>query len=494
MSTGGVYQLIANDGKQDLMLTATKLLNSRLRELKKIRCKNPAIKDPLPTLIDIERTHIFYMSAHFKPFVQMGFEYQAVQSQDGLLKFGNTITFSIPQFGDFFHDMVLHVRLEGLAPVVPGDQVQYCEFLGHKLCRRTLFEVNQNPIDFYGSDTLNMHYNFAVTQDKKLSWMRGVGQEVPKLATLYQNPGVDNCRERKFILDGLQTPKDIHPVADLWIPLIFWFNNDPRLSLPSIAIPFGQRFIKITFADVNEVCFGVDFGGGGAFVPPTVTATELFINNIFVNPDIHDIFIKRVGFTMIRVHREQRTPLSTAADNIQLQELKWPTETLYIGIKPTINEGTQQHWASYHFVTPQFWAFPVAIPNALPPPPDQLAFSDATWFNETPCIDTFVLETHGVQLYHPNPVNFYNIYLPYRYGSTTIVSPIDTGLYMATFNLYPGTYQPSGHINLSRSREFYFNYVSSIISPTVTAALYVTAIAINFLLISEGQAVLRYNV
>jgi hypothetical protein len=29
---------------------------------------------------------------------------------------------------------------------------------------------------------------------------------------------------------------------------------------------------------------------------------------------------------------------------------------------------------------------------------------------------------------------------------------------MITFNLYPGSYQPSGHVNISRAREFYIEF------------------------------------
>jgi hypothetical protein len=50
--------LITNDGKQDRMLMATALLNKRLLEIERMRARNPQIKDPTPTLVDIERTHI----------------------------------------------------------------------------------------------------------------------------------------------------------------------------------------------------------------------------------------------------------------------------------------------------------------------------------------------------------------------------------------------------------------------------------------------------
>lgn len=40
------------------MLMATALLNKRLLEIERSRAQNAQIKDPTPTLVDIERTHI----------------------------------------------------------------------------------------------------------------------------------------------------------------------------------------------------------------------------------------------------------------------------------------------------------------------------------------------------------------------------------------------------------------------------------------------------
>jgi hypothetical protein len=71
MATGGIFQLITNDGKQDRMLMATALLNKRLLEIERMRSQNPQIKDPTPTLVDIERTHILFMNAHFNVLVNL---------------------------------------------------------------------------------------------------------------------------------------------------------------------------------------------------------------------------------------------------------------------------------------------------------------------------------------------------------------------------------------------------------------------------------------
>jgi hypothetical protein len=48
---------------------ATELLNKRIKDIMCMRAK-VGYDDPTPTLVDIERTHILFVNAHFKPFKQ----------------------------------------------------------------------------------------------------------------------------------------------------------------------------------------------------------------------------------------------------------------------------------------------------------------------------------------------------------------------------------------------------------------------------------------
>jgi hypothetical protein len=491
MSTGGVYQLITSTGLQDKLLSATQLLNQRLKHIEKIRCRNPAIRDTTPTLVDIERTHVLFVNAHFKPFCATAFEYQKTPLSQGIQDLGQTLTWSIPQFGDFFHDTVVHFQLTGLTAAA-GDKVYYTDLLGHRLIQNVQFEVNGNFLDQYDYNVMNFHYNFFVHADKKTAWNRMVGQEVPDLAYLTNNPGVDEYREVKYIVSGPQTPKSSHPVVDLWIPLLFWFSRDPRLALPSVSVPYGQRFIHITLADAEQICASVS---GGIFTAPTLLIADIYINNIFVNPEIHDIFIRRVGFSLIRVHLTQSFPEAGGSDTLQLNQFKFPVETIYLGLQPLVNltgGDNMVDWWKYSNVTTTLIPYPVAIPSGGIPPYN-LAFSQAIWRKSTPTIDTLQLTNHGVILYDQYPELFYSAYLPWNYG-TNIVSPLDPGLCMMTFNLYPGIYQPSGSFNMSVARETYLNWTGSTISGVNKATMIAVAICINFLLIAEGTCVLRFSV
>jgi hypothetical protein len=72
---------------------------------------------------------------------------------------------------------------------------------------------------------------------------------------------------------------------------------------------------------------------------------------------------------------------------------------------------------------------------------------------------------------------------------------------MFNFNANPGDYQPSGHFNISRERELVLNYVSAIdpalqqpyIRRTNPVNMYVLAECLNFLLVSDGAAVMRFS-
>jgi hypothetical protein len=623
MATGGIFTIITNDGKQDRMLMATALLHERLRAINSFkRAQKGGAADALqnlPTLLDIEKTHILFTNAHFKPFAAIGFEYNKVRSASGNPTLGQTIQFSIPQFGDFFHDICVHVvmtqpTLTETATTQDSDEplFRWCHFPGERLLKKVQQEVNGNPLDEYTSHAANMHREYRVAPNKRLGWDRCVGQEVPEKGFVAQRNWAGNGVAASTVTGrmaaeyyvGNQTPTETKSSnLEMFIPLLFWYNKDVRLAVPSVAIPYGQRFINIELATAANLVGMVPRGistwaaPAGTLTDPTLSTIELYINNIFVNPEVHKIYIRRIGFSLIRVHRQQTYTSNTNSNELLLQQLKWPIEYLCVGLKlKAYHAGTAagepaQHldkWHTFHTVTKttryadghaagrrqQLFAGgtgTVAVTvttgvlvfattdtfNVLLEKDDLLyvsgqihrvvsvtaATTAASWavgatgaaaeadatlsvVVEDPAIvggvpaaiaaDTDVevvkmnglmLETdvctknfvdltvkaHGISLYDAMPEGFFNAYTAYHYGGPNINTPEDCGLAFIPFCLYPGTYQPSGHINVSRSREFYLNWNSLLITTSNEATLVVIASAINFLLISDGSAVLRYS-
>jgi len=518
MSSGGVYSLLSNDGKQDMPLMATEGLSRRLAS---IRLARKDLPNPNPTLADIEKTHVLFMNAHFKPFAAMGFEYNKVVGNNPSL--GSKHQFSIPQFGDFFNDMVVHVKINSPTVTYSGSAVnndadcalfRWCDFPGERLFQKVSFDVNGNGLDEYYPDTYNVHRQFYVSESKKVGWFKNMGQELP-VDAMYkyhddtQNPlRPKNARASFRHYDGHQTYKQSHEDLEMFIPLLFWFNTDPRLSIPSVCIPYGQRFINIDLATPQQLLRAIINPGAlstsnltaPVVTTPTFANFDLYINNIFVQPDIHDIYIARVGFSLIRVHRRQVTNVNKASDNIHLQSLKWPIETLYIGIRPTANvtsnavvtsvnnqnsviDPNMSDWHKFGRVTETSVSQSAGVTGAS---------AGYLLSKQVGHVSRISISAQGIPLFNNMPSKFFNSYVPFTYGGWNIKTPEDNGLYMVSFNLYPGTYQPSGHINVSRAREFYFEYTSDYVRSDRTADLVVNAVAINFLLISDGSAALRY--
>lgn len=674
MSAGGVFKLIANDGKADRMIMATKLLNQRIKDVMCAR-KRAGKADITPTLVDLERTHILFVNAHFKPFAAIGYEYNKVRPQSGNPALGNAITFSIPQFGDFFNDMVGRqvlsrfssseqtvptqgvpgfpadrqdwnnvdladpsgqalvtyslvdafggaIPVDAQAPVKFRNLVRYCEYPGERLYQNVKFDVNGNPLDEYSDATLNMLRKFTIGSDKIAGYKKLVGQEIPlegytasKLrhtvdpnnngvqpwtttvldpaplapgsgqapsvpslsvqpvsnsapgfiaaafpdnawdfslsnsvnhtpsATAAENqdgglPGFARgyqavTRDALWALDGPQTPKVQQPALEIWNKLRFWFNDDSRLSIASVSIPFGQRFITIDLAPQNLLCFEAPglyvrqswayTGSAGSpgivrvtyrpWISPgtisevSLSGVELYVNNIFVNPEVHDIFIKRIGFSLIRVYRQHKVRSnSDSHDERLLSQLKWPIEYMFIGLRPTwnTNVANPEQWRDWHrmcktvnIVDNQNDYAEISVQNSLGAP--QACSSvigtvgGATYVKELKTADSLTLTAHGIALNDHFPEKFFNAYNPFNYGGPAIVTPGDEGALMVNFALFPRSYQPSGHLNVSRAREFFLSWTTTYTTANTPVDLLVIAIAINFLLITDGSAVLRYS-
>ena len=691
MSAGAVFKLIANDGKADRMIMATKLLNQRIKDVMCAR-RRAGKDDVTPTLVDLERTHILYVNAHFKPFAAIGYEYNKVRPQSGNPQLGGGVTFSIPQFGDFFHDMVCRVRLsafrgaEGTTPVQdllpvagPGQTgsgfqataglwpasiveigevvaadgtitspyqpttnyrivdafgkvmlmngtsassfkyrnfVRYCEYPGNRLFRNVKFDVNGNPLDSYDEMIPTMLEKFCTPAGKRTGHDRLVGQEAPLTgygsltcaavtdADIGSTPGEFNtplgiskgeqnqsnqsvglfARNEKFIgtlgaglgvsvvvsnetilgqttlsklnavpaaqfdvsrriqriVNGPQTPKPVQPPLEIWNKLRFWFNDDVRLSIASVSIPFGQRFITIDLNSANLLAYefpsiyleAVEItteelrpqNGQVGFrkrvtpifqkfgvEPISIEKMELYINNIFVNPEVHDIYIKRIGFSLIRVYRQHNQRCnSDHTDEKLLSQLKWPIEYMFVGLRPTWNikdvtvtgakvNGNQNQWRDWHRLTRMVDTTNDRAHLAYLTTDSSSTYSNTGqvtpdhYYLPVPTVDTLSLTAHGIVIFDGFCDTFYNQYLPFHYGGPALVTPDDPGALFINMALFPRSYQPSGHLNISRARETYLKWTTSYVSSKTPADLLAVAVAINFLLITDGSAVLRYS-
>ncbi len=519
MSTGGIFTLVSNDGRMDQLLLANTLLRENIAAVKAARAANNEA-DTNPSLADLERTHVLFVNAHYKPYVAIAFQYFKVSANN--VNLGTDVSLSIPQYGDFFADMVANVVIRAPTTSVvrtAGSKVdadvclyRHCDYPGERLFDEVRFEVNSNPIDSYTSESYVIHRQFHVPNDKMIAWKRCMGQELPAtgvagLVTTAQTSAPVTRHVKHEVYDGYQTWKTTHEDLNLWIPLLFWFNMDARLAFPSVSVPYGQRFItfrltqaqNLYHAIVNPAATATDLSSP-SLSTPQISTFDLYINNMFVLPEVHDIFIDRVAFTLVRVHRRQTQNLNKSSDSIHLVQLKWPIETLVFGFQPVENRqvnpstkvvATLATSISAHM---EDWHRFCQVENKQVVDGDVLGAKGAMILKqETSHVTKLQLQAHSVDLFSEFPAQFFNSYIPYQFGGANVKAPTDPGLFLYSFALHPGQYQPSGHFNVSRARELYLNYTSTLIGSDNTATFFVQAKAINFILISEGSCSLRYS-
>ena len=540
MTTPGIFNLlITDDTEQDSYLIAQKKLSDRLREIKKekesnyiktireietqinkltsniIKTVNSQNRQKMqselkelqnklntyktyrhdlikPSVDDINKTHFLFINNYYKPFVEFGFNYikTTVNSQPN---YGNQIEFNIQDNGNFISDMLIYIRLGELEAYDQYDKVRYANYVGHKILKTCQFIISNNVIDEYDKELYNIYYNLHTQEGKKISWLKCMGQEIPFIGTLISDPINDEHKELRYISNGFQTLKKKHPKLELFIPLLFWFNRDPRLAFPNHLKPYGQIKVRIELEEADKLMNSIDVVNdeyNQNFTIPQIESCALYTKHIYINSDIQDIFISKLGFNLIRIHKKVEKILLNNEDRISIQELKFPIESLYVFFRPLINETGIDNfhtWNLNSIANLTFLKTPV-IYNVGGT--DTLGINNIKYYNEIPLVNNFRFEGNDSAVYGTQSTLFYDGYLPYISGNKIMSN--NNNIYYLPFNINAQEQQPSGYVNLSKIRELYIEYSSNVIEQYKPVKLYVYAKALNFLLISNNSATLKY--
>jgi Large eukaryotic DNA virus major capsid protein/Major capsid protein N-terminus len=374
--SGPVFNLISNTSKADNLLYAQEYLTSRINDIIKQRSGHGVYTDAellalpkkdkylkiddyiLPNLNDIDKSHSTFVNSVYKPSIPVATEYIKIQGTSP--QFGSTITFQLPQIGNFIADCMLHVRISAINTYDTRDRIRYVAMPGHKLIKNVKVLVNNGIIiDEFGTDDYNSYFHFEVFQPHKFGYMKNVGQEIPHVGYLTPDHTVDMFREYKFIGDGNQTLKQRHEAVDMMIPTLFWFNKIKN-AIPSLS--WGTIQIQVEFANSTDIIGFYDGGGGGNYTEPKIEFCDLYTNNIFTTPDIFSLYAKKFVFSIIRVHKAHKEVIRYDKGqhySTLLSNLKFPTELLYLSLRPRENLALSQYWYKSSKLTEVLYRMPV---------------------------------------------------------------------------------------------------------------------------------------
>ncbi len=540
MTTPGIFNLlITDDTEQDSYLIAQGILSNRLKEIKVTKLNNLNkillnlynLKSKLeseiitiidyeirkvkqeelnniinkiqyyeenrtdlikPTLNDINKTHFLFINNQYKPFVEFGFNYikTTVNSQPN---YGNEIEFNVQDNGDFISDMMIYIRLSELAAFDEHDKVRYADFIGHKILKKCQFVISNNVLDEYDRELYNIYYNLHVPEAKKISWLKCMGQEIPFSGTLISDPINDNYKEIRHIANGYQTLKPLHSKLELFIPLLFWFNRDIRLAFPNHIKPLGQVKVRIELENAEQLMNSIDITNdeyNQNFNIPNIESCTLYTKHIYINTDIQDIFISKLGFNLIRIYKKVEKIIDTNNNRISIQELKFPIEALYAFFRPVSNEiglDNFQTWYLNSIIELNYIKTPIIYNLAGV---DTLGINNIKFYNQIPVVNSFRFEANDSAVYGTQSTTFYDGYLPLISGNEIMSN--NNNIYYLPFTFMPQQNQPCGYLNLSKTREIYCEYESSVIENNKPVKMYLYATALNFLLVTKNAASLKY--
>jgi len=322
------------------------------------------------------------------------------QTFTGTADFGRKVSCLVARNGDLVHKAYLQVDLPALTANA-GETVAWAKQIGHVLLEEVNVEI--------GGTIIDRHYGMWFTIYNELTQMSekedGYKVMIGDTATL-TNQG------------------STKPAATLMIPLIFWFNRNPGLALPLIALMYHDVKINFHFRPAVE-CY-ITSDNLPLTTVPVLSNVELYLDYIFLDAPERKMFSQMNHEYLIEQVQSTGSSGESSNNSSVRQKINFshPTKELIWVVQPDANViGNVNRWVDFTDngagVNPYAGANPVTEAKIQ-------------------------LNTHDRVTLRPS--SYFNLLQPYNHHSRIPA----TGINVYSFGLEPEKHQPSGSINLSR--------------------------------------------
>ena len=451
---GGLLQLVAQ-GKQDVFLTG-----------------NPSV-------------------SWFK-FVYRRYTNFAVESQrmyfDGTPNFGQKISCLVPRNGDLLGPVFLKITLPQLY-LSTGEKVGYVNSPGHSLIQEISVQIGEQEIDKQTGQWMEIWSSLTVDASQREGFnlmtgtkpgypfidygnnafdLSGANQSLPPYIFSRENGNslvdisgvsVNNITNEIQPNVGLYTPppyqtgrfprnydEPIMGPVTLYIPLRFWFNKNPGLYLPLLAMQYHPVRINVTLAPLQNMFYSKQLytqeaaGGPTAFnAGLSVKAAQLDIQlwgdyvyldvperRRFVSSSL-EYLIEQVQYSPpLAIPVNSRTATLKLDFNHPIKEFIWVLQR---------NVMTNRH-EYFNWSSLGFYEIEMNATNGLPAPPKRTdLFAEAK------------LQLDGQDRFDARDPVYFRLVQPYQHHTTI---PSDRYIYVYSLALKPEEMQPSGTLNASR--------------------------------------------
>jgi hypothetical protein len=359
----------------------------------------------------------------------------------------------MPAGADFISDSVVHMKFEGFKANNIEDRVRYAEWFGHRLFKKTSFMHFQQERDSYTTELYNLHYQINVPVGKSNAYKRNVGQEVPNQAYFAPDPTVNEYRQYLKIGTGPQTYKQVQPVLEIWMPILFWYKEIAD-AMPNYMLPMGSTEIQIQLEDINKLVSFADYSSSGqGYTNPKITLCEMYVNNLYVDPLIMKIYRERFQFKLIRVYKTMSIPVTTASNEIPLPLLNQITESIYVGFKPDAQAAHSQKWHRNTFLVENTIRLPIV--TAI----NTVVSNSCIYYTESNPIRDITIVGDTFKLFPATSPTFFNSHIGSE-RAITEKAPVDIGWMQFLFSTDKTSKEITGYLNAGNVKKLTLVYNS----------------------------------
>jgi hypothetical protein len=379
------------------------------------------------------------------------------QTFNGQADFGKRVTATISRNGDLIQQMYLEV----VTPTTMGTSTVFTYGFGNALVKQAEIEIGGQLIDRQYGDWMNIWTELTVPEGKRAGYDNMVGNK----ATGQSQTGVIPATA----------------ATRFYVPLQFWFNRNPGLALPLIALQYHEVKLNLELRPASELTNGADSTATGL-------GCKLYVDYIYLDTDerrrfaqvSHEYLIEQVQFTGSEsIAAEATTKNVTLNFNHPVKELVWVHN---VTSNATAGSSTGNRWFNYSGKT-----------------------ATALTGDDVDSFTSALLQLNGHDRFSVRYADYFRKVQNYEHHCRVprVGSELDTDnhrqqyIYTYSFALSPEEHQPSGTCNFSRIDnavlQLKYGAESTFAAQTEAMNLNVYAVNYNVLRIMSGMGGLAYS-
>ena len=219
------------------------------------------------------------------------------QTFSGQADFGRRVTCTISRNGDLCYRTYLQVTLpeinQSMAATNTGVYARWMDFIGEQLVAQVEVEIGGQCIDRQYGDWMHIWNQLTLTGEQQRGYFKMIGNTTQ--LTYITDPTFASVNGPCAAAGGptqVCAPRNALPETTLYIPLLFWWNRNPGLALPLIALQYHEVKINLDLRPIGECLWAVNSLSAtsgilsvSAAYQQSLVAASLYVDYIFLDTD-----------------------------------------------------------------------------------------------------------------------------------------------------------------------------------------------------------------